>query len=60
MSPYPHWRKGTKGLSLPAKRCAAFFAESRMQVGGPAEMHRKCGVGLQQCETALAVSSQCR
>ena len=30
------------------KRCAAFFAESRMQFGGPKKLHRKSGSGLHQ------------
>ncbi len=30
------------------KRCAAFFAESRMQFGGLAKIHRKSGFGLHQ------------
>src|ERR1700735_3532091 len=59
MSPYPHWRKGTKGLALPSEAMCGLLRGKPHAVRWPRKMHRKCGVGLQQCETALAVSSQC-
>jgi hypothetical protein len=35
------------------KRCAAFFAESRMQSSGPTKLHRKSGFGLHQLPNSL-------
>jgi hypothetical protein len=57
------WRKTTKSVyrspdflqrgTGSGKRCAAFFAESRMQFGGPAKIHRKSGFGVHRLRSCF-------
>jgi hypothetical protein len=46
---FPDFLRGTSR----GERCAAFFAESRMQFGGPTKIHRKSGFGLLQLRNCL-------